>query len=498
MSAVNRAEEPVSAGWVLSELAAADPDRAFVTCGSHTATRGEVESQANRLARVYRDVGVKPGQFVTIGLPNSIEFVAALFAVWKLGAVPQPISPALPPKERAEIISLADPALVLGFDHAGAAGTSLQLGFEPSASVSDAPIEPAVVPPALKAMTSGGSTGRPKLIVSGSPGVATPELGPLLGMRDDGVQMVPGPLYHNAPFTMAVIGALLGNHIVLLPKFDAAAALEAIERYQVDWVQFVPTMMQRIWRLIEQDRRRFDLSSLNRVWHTAAPCPAWLKEAWIELVGSDRLMEMYGGTEAQAVTAVSGTQWLAHRGSVGRPILGEMKILDTEGVESPTGEVGEVFMRRDQDSPPTYRYIGAEVRQREGWESIGDFGWMDADGYVYLSDRRTDVIVCGGANIYPAEVEAAVLAHPAVEGCVAVALPDEDLGQRVHAVVQTSSPLMDDELRVFLSERLVRYKIPRSFRYVSEPLRNDAGKVRRAELREREIELLRSYGTGGS
>ncbi|MGI5132985.1 AMP-binding protein [Pseudonocardia sp. CA-107938] len=490
MSAPTLGAAPVPAGALLTALAAAEPDRPMITCGDLTVTRAQLEAQANRLARVYRDLGVTQGRFVTIALGNSVEFVAALFAVWKLGAVPQPVSPALPAAERAEIIALADPALVLGASADDVDRPALPSGYEPDPTVSAAPIDPVAVSPSWKAMTSGGSTGRPKLIVAGASGAVTSQLAERVGMRPGGVQLVPGPMHHNAPFIMGATGAFLGNHVVLLPRFDAVAALEAIERHRVDWVQFVPTMMQRIWRVLDEQPGRYDLSSLRVVWHTAAPCPAWLKEAWIELVGPERLMEMYGGTEGQAVTVISGTEWLAHRGSVGRPALGEMRVLGPDGAELGPGEIGEIFMRRDPGTPPTYRYVGADARERDGWESIGDFGSTDADGYLYLHDRRVDLIISGGANIYPAEVEAAVTAHPDVTGCVVVGLPDGDLGQRVHAVVQTSAALSDEELRTFLAERLVRYKIPRSFRCVSTPLRDDAGKVRRADLRDREIALL--------
>jgi bile acid-coenzyme A ligase len=158
-----------------------------------------------------------------------------------------------------------------------------------------------------------------------------------------------------------------------------------------------------------------------------------------------------------------------------------MRILDPDGRDLPAGEVGEVFMR---PAAPTYHYIGADARVREGWESLGDMGWMDEDGYLYLADRRADLILSGGANVYPAEVEAALEEHPQVRSCAVVGLPDEDLGQRVHAVVQLDRTVTDDELRRHLAERLVRYKIPRTFERVDEPVRDDAGKVRRSAWRE--------------
>ncbi|WP_238009402.1 AMP-binding protein [Dactylosporangium sp. AC04546] len=479
----------VPIGQLLSDLAAADPDRLAVTCGPQTVTRAELDAWANRLARAYRDLGVRQGDFVTITLPNSVEFVAATYAVWKLGAVPQPVSHQLPHRERAAIIELAGSSLVVGAQP-GEYGDRrcLPAGWTADPSLPDTPIVPAPVSPSWKAPTSGGSTGRPKLIVSRLSGDVDPLADPYR-LGTGGVGLVPGPLYHNAPFVAAMQGAFLGNHVVILPRFDATAALEAIDRLRVTWVSLVPTMMLRMWRVVEPDPSRYDLSSLRTVVHGAAPCPEWLKEAWIGLVGAEQLIEVYGGSENQAGTMIDGRDWLAHRGSVGRPFTGEIRILGADGAECPPGEVGEIFMRPDGGAEVPYYYIGAEPRIVDGWESIGDLGRLDADGYLYLSDRRTDLIVAGGANVYPAEVEAALLEHPGVATCAVLGLPDEDLGQRVHALVQATAAVTADDLRAFLGERLVRYKIPRSFRFVDAPLRDEAGKVRRTALRDHEISL---------
>ena len=167
-----------------------------------------------------------------------------------------------------------------------------------------------------------------------------------------------------------------------------------------------------------------------------------------------------------------------------------MKILDEEGRELPAGEVGEVFMIPDEGPGTTYHYLGAEARIREGWESLGDIGWMDEDGFLYLADRKSDMVLSGGANIYPAEVEAALEAHPQVRSSAVIGMPDDDLGQRVHAIVQVEGELDDEELREHMTERLVRYKVPRTFEYVDEPLRDDAGKVRRSALRAERIAAI--------
>jgi bile acid-coenzyme A ligase len=481
-------------GVAFARLAAAGPRRPAVTCGEVTRTRAELEARTNRLARAYQRLGVRKDSFVTIGLPNGIEFYEAVLAVWKAGATPQPISSRLPAVERAAIIALADPSLVVGVDPAETPGrAAIGAGFEPDGTLSSDPLPPAIAA-SFKAPTSGGSTGRPKLIVGAQPAAweALEGFASLLRIARDGVHLVTGPLYHNGPFTTSLLALLQGNHVVVMPRFDAAMALALIARYRVDWMYAVPTMMHRIWRLPEAERARHDLSSLRVVMHMAAPCPPWLKQAWIEWLGGECILELYGGTEAQSFTVISGGEWLEHRGSVGRPVFGEMIVLDAEGRALPPGEVGEIWMRRGVDAPPSYRYVGATAKSRPGnWESLGDMGWKDADGYVYLSDRDTDMILVGGSNVYPAEVEAALDEHPKVRSSCVIGLPDEEYGNRVHAIVQAAEPFAPDELAAFLRDRLVKYKVPKTYELVTEPLRGDDGKVRRSALRAARLATTR-------
>jgi bile acid-coenzyme A ligase len=250
----------------------------------------------------------------------------------------------------------------------------------------------------------------------------------------------------------------------------------------------VPTMMKRIWRLPEHVREAYDLTSLRVVWHLAEPCPEWLKQSWIDWLGAERIYELYAGTESQTATIITGPEWLAHRGSVGRPLPGTIMITDAEGNELPPGEEGEVWMRNPRDTP-TYRYVGATARTRDGgWESLGDMGRLDDDGYLYLGDRAADMILSGGANIYPAEIEAALQEHDGIRSCAVIGLPDDDKGNVVHAILEADESAIDqDELRAFLAERLVAYKIPRTFEFVDTPLRDDAGKVRRSALRSERL-----------
>jgi bile acid-coenzyme A ligase len=474
-------------GVALSHLAEIAPDRPALIHEGTTVSRRELDQSSNRLARAYADLGVGQDDLVTIGLPNGVEFYEAVLAAWKLGATPQPMSPKLPAAERTALIELANPALVVGIDAAEAGDRpAVPAGFRPSTELSADALEPRVAA-SWKAPTSGGSAGRPKLILATSPSLLE-HIAPfaaLVGMAPEGVQLVTGPLYHNAPFMFSSVGLLTGCTQVIMTRFDAAESLRLVEKHGVDWMYAVPTMMNRIWRLPEAERTGPDLSSLRTLIHMAAPCPPWLKEAFLDWLGPERVLELYAGTEAQAGTVIRGDAWLTHRGSVGRPVLGEIQVLASDGTPAPTGEVGEVWMRRGPDAPPTYRYIGAEAKRRDdGWESLGDLGYLDEEGYLYLTDRESDMILVGGANVYPAEIEAALEEHPAVESAAVVGRPDEDLGNVPHAFVLATG-VEDEELYEHLRTRLAAHKLPRGITRVDEPLRDEAGKVRRSALRDR-------------
>lgn len=463
-----------------------DPEGVALVCGERSISRAELDRRSTRLAHAYAARGVAEGDFVTIALPNGIEFVEATFAAWKLGAVPQPVSWKMPAREREAVVAQAQPALVVGVDDAGGYA-ALPAGFEPDAATPDDPL-PDRTSPARQALASGGSTGRPKLIVDALPAECDPSQ-PFYGNEPGTTILVPGPLYHAAGFINTSVTLLGGGCVVLMERFDAEQALALIERHRVEWVSLVPTMLQRIWRLPEEARARYDLSSLRRVVTAGGPCAAWLKRAAIDWLGPERVWEAYGGTERIGGTQISGSEWLEHPGSVGRPTHGRrIRILDDEGRDRPAGEIGEVYMMPPGGPGSTYRYVGADARSTDdGWESLGDLGWLDADGYLYLADRRTDMIVSGGANVYPAEVEAALDAFPAVRASAVIGLPDDELGQRVHAIVETAGPLDETALRAHLAEYLAKPKIPRSFETVPGPLRDESGKVRRSALREERI-----------
>ena len=483
------ADEMISLGAKLKQLAELKPDAPAITCGDVTLTYGQFHRMTNRVARGLASLGVKHGDLVTLGLPNSTDFAVACWGIWKLGATPQPISFRLPKAELEAIMDLAQtPVVIASFDHKiDRPLVSIPDILKLSDDESDLPD---AIAPVSKAPTSGGSTGRPKLILAGQPGVTsreTPEVG---GWRltPHSTALLPAPLYHNAGFGMMMSAFGVGAHMVILPRFDPEGTLAAIEKTKATWIYLVPTMMNRIWHLPQEVRDRYDLSSLQTLWHLAAPCPAWLKEAFIHWVGPETVLELYAGTEAQAVTTITGTEWLEHRGSVGKVTVGEMMAVDDDGAPLPPRGVGEIYMRRPEGAPASYKYIGATAKVLPGgWESLGDIGWFDEEGYLYLADRRTDMILVGGSNVYPAEIEAALEEHPAVQSVAVIGLPDDDLGNRVHAIVQAKGAVTPEALKAHLAERLVSYKQPRSYEFVAEPLRDDAGKVRRTALRDERI-----------
>ena len=471
----------------LRRLAAERPDAVAVSCQGESITRTGLLERGGDLAVHLQGLGVGTGDLVTVALPNSIDWFVSYVAIWLLGATPQPVSSRLPQRELEALIELADPPVVIGAPDGAVQGRhSIPAGFR--APRADASVLPDVVSPAWKAPTSGGSTGRPKLIVSGDPAVMDETAPPPLMMDPGGCLVMPGPLYHNGPAVWSWQAVLNGLSVALMPRFDAEGTLAEIEQHRGSVLYMVPTMMKRIWRLPEDVRLRYDLSSLRVVWHLAEPCPEWLKQCWIDWLGPERIMELYAGTEAQTATVITGAEWLAHRGSVGRVQPGTVMITDDDGNEVPTGEMGEVWMRSLRGTP-TYRYVGATARTREGgWESLGDMGRFDADGYLYLGDRASDMILSGGANIYPAEVEAAIQEHPSVQSCAVIGLPDEDKGAVIHAIIEaTAAQVGEDELRAFLAARLVTHKIPRTCEYVDFPLRGDDGKVRRSALRAERV-----------
>ena len=464
------------------------PLQPMVTVEDRTVTHGEMEARANRRARALQALGVEEGDFVTVLLPNTIEHFETTYAIWKLGATPNVVSWRLTDIELREILDLVRPKVVVGCDPARAPGWKVL----PETWTPDSALSAEALPEKLskywKAMTSGGSTGRPKVIVDHMPAKWDPTVA-ISKQPVGGTVVNPGPLYHNAPFTNVHLALAAGNHAVNLSKFDPVRTLQMIALHKANWVYMVPTMMNRIWRLPAEQRNSYDLSSLDTVMHMAAPCPVWLKEMWINWLGPEKIWELYAGTEGQGVTMLDGTQWLGHRGSVGRVQPGSrLQIINEQGEKCAPGEIGEIYFLPNCGRQSTYHYLGAEAKNLGQWESLGDLGHLDEDGYLYLADRRTDLIISGGINVYPAEIESAIEAHPDVESSVAIGMPDDDMGQIVHAIVHrrpgSERGLGVADLMKHLEGRIASYKLPRSVEFVDTPVRDDTGKVRRSAFRQ--------------
>ena len=469
-------------GTQVAALAAQDPGAPAATCDGVTVTRAQVDATTNRVARRFASLGVGPGDHVSIVLPNSLDWVYSVVACWKLGAVPQPLSARLPDAELAALLELRRPALLVG--RTDPTGVTASTTPDLAPGFSDEPL-PEAVSPVWKSMASGGSTGRPKLIDAGGDGRVPAAIGYPLGAQEGDVNLLSVPLSHNTGFSTFAMGLLQGHHLVLMPRFEPEEFLRLVTEHRVTFLATVPTIMQRLLPVYRADPDAYDLSSIRRFWHLAAPCPPAVKKAWIELLAPEVIWELYGGTELQALTFISGDQWLARPGSVGVVVAGEMKVLDDDGNECPPGVAGEIYMRPSPGGRPTYRYIGSSAKSRDGWDSLGDLGYFDQDGFLYLNDRRVDLCTVGGRAVDPAETESALAEHPGVLSCLAVGLPDDDLGQVPHAIVQASDAEMTEAAVIaFLAARIASYKVPRSVEFSDRPLRDDAGKARRSAVRD--------------
>lgn len=481
-----------SPGRMLTRLAAEAPERVALivskTDGStEQLTRSQLEAWSNRVAhRLLKQVpGIGPGAFVAIHLPNGVEHVVATLAIFKLGACPMPVSHRMPAAERDGLLALGKPAVI--FSDAPELGGITRASMRDLDHHSELP-PPDAVPQPFKAIASGGSTGKPKLIVS--PGafafpVGGHPIAGLLGLGPDDRLYSPGPLYHNQAFFFSQIALFQGASVLLNEKFDAERTLDLIERHRPTVLNLVPTMMSRMLRVEGVAGR--DYGSVETLWHLAAPCPPWVKRGWIEVLGATRVMELWSSTEVNGATVIRGDEWLKKPGSVGKAWNTEIRILDAERRELPIGEIGEVFSRF-VGGPPQSIYIGAKNLEDIGdhYTSVGDLGHVDAEGYLFLADRRVDLIITGGANVVPAEVEAALTQHPDVRDAAVIGLKDEDLGRRVHAIVElapgatTTAEALDRHVRALIAS----YKVPRSYELVPSLPRDEAGKIRRGLLRD--------------
>jgi bile acid-coenzyme A ligase len=447
----------------------------------------QVADRSTQIARGLQRHGVVHGDRVGIKIRNSVEHIAVALACYHVGAVPVPVRWDLPDWELQRVLDVLAAKLVVELDHDALAGTTAE---------STEPL-PDVVAPNASGILSSGSTGTPKVILRVPPGMYFPgassnrlveaygELGPQL-------LLVPAPLYHNNGF-MAIGNLFGGDRLLLLERFDPAVVLAAIERHRVTGVVATTVMLQRLARDESFDTR--DLSSLDWVMHGAAPLPEWLARQWIERIGPEHFYVCYGSSEGAGATFARGDEYLAHPGTVGKGAMAtDLKILDDEQNEVPNGEIGHVYMKSAYGLLASYVGNVAPIPSTpDGYVTVGDLGWLDDDGYLYLSDRRVDMIVSGGANVYPAEVEAALSEHPEVADVVVIGLSDPEWGRRVHAVVQRAegSAIDAEALRSYSRERLAPYKVPKTVEFVESISRSEATKLNRAALvaeRERTAE----------
>lgn len=487
-------------------LASWDPQRpaVVVDCGAgevEVTTFGDLATTANRLSNGLRAHGLGVGDVLALLLPNRVEYLALQLAAHQIGLHLLPVNRHLTASETAYILADSGARLVVAdgdteeVARAAAGGIGLRVlgGSGDYADLLGEPTPPADRVAGTMLFYSSGTTGRPKGIRRALSGL-TPEseqdrmiaAGEALGLTEDGMFLSVGPLYHAAPNQNMFMGMQLGQTVLLERGFNPERALALIQDYAVTDTFLVPTMMHRL--LNAPDRAEFDVSSLRTVLHGGAMCPVGVKRAMIDWLGPV-LMEYYGSSESRAVTLIGSEDWLRHEGSVGRPKPGlKVRICDDAGVELPAGEPGLIQLHTGF----AIEYIGDPDKTAESYQDgyfiPGDIGYLDADGWLFICDRRSDLIVSGGVNIYPAEIEAALLEHPAVRDAAVFGASDPEWGQKVVAQVELHpvelAPGIEGLLAGHCRERLAKFKVPRVIEIVAELPRNPAGKVSRGALRE--------------
>jgi len=450
--------------------------------GGPALTWRELDRRSSQLAGALAERGLGLGDRLGLGVHNSPQLALSALAAWKLGAVPVPLRWDLPDWELARVRDVIGPRVHLGPEDVPWIDATERL---------DVPELPDAVSPQVSGICSSGSTGTPKVILSERPAVYDPALGtPFMEtwrpVARPQTILVPAPMYHANGFA-TLYSLIAGDRLVVLERFDAARAVEAVERHRITTFTATPTMLQRIADLPGVDDR--DLSSIDWILQGAAPMPPSLVHRWAGLIGADRIVMIYGMTEGLGFTALRGGDWMDHQGSVGRGVRDtEVRILDADGHDLPAGEIGEIYLR----SPLSvgFRYLGDAAPPSgtdDGFSTVGDLGYLDAEGYLYLVDRRVDMIVTGGANVYPAEVETALIDHPAIADVVVVGLRDPDWGRRVHAIVEPADPTApptDGDVIAYARSRLAPYKVPKTVELVDAIPRSEATKVNRRALVE--------------
>ena len=480
-------------------------------------TYAELDDRSRRLAGALRARGIGAGDHIAILMENARAFLEVAWAAQRSGVYYTAINSHLRPAEvqyvlddcgaKALVASEAMADVVAGLDLARirvrVAAVGELPGFEPYDDVraEAEPLSRGDEREGREMLYSSGTTGRPKGVRKDLPGTpfgdpaATPVLlaralaGQGGGVGPGSVYLCPAPLYHSAPLVYSMSMQRLGATVVVMERFDPQRCLELIERHRVTHAQFVPTMFVRMLRLPEDERAGYDLSSLQFAVHAAAPCPVAVKRQMLEWWGPI-IHEYYSGTEDIGSTYISPQEWLAHPGSVGRP-LEECHIVGPDGEELSAGEEGVVYFAGGR----TFEYHNdpdktASVTNDRGWRTLGDIGRVDEDGYLYLTDRQAHMIISGGVNIYPQEAENVLAGHPAVADVAVIGVPDPEMGEAVKAVVQpvdgaAAGPDLEAELLEHCRSELATYKCPRSVDFVDELPRDPNGKLYKRLLRER-------------
>ncbi|PTM60525.1 acyl-CoA synthetase [Phreatobacter oligotrophus] len=481
-----------------------------------------IETRTRRIAGGLERLGVGPGDCVAILMRNDIAFLEATYAAATLGAYAVPVNWHLKPDEIRYILDDCDAKVLVGHDdlleplagHLPEGLTVLAVPVPPEVAehfpqrpgtalagaealeawmARQEPYAGAARPAPMSMIYTSGTTGRPKGVRRKAPtpeeAKATEGLRALVyGLRPGVRALLPGPLYHSAPNSFGIRAGRLGGVLVLMPRFDAEEMLRLIEEHRIDTIFMVPTMFVRLLKLPEAVRARYDSSSLRFVIHAAAPCPADVKAAMIAWWGPV-IHEFYGGTETGPVTFATSQDALLKPGTVGRLSPGaEIRVVDETGAVLPQGAIGELYCRIAGYPEFTYHKAPEKRREvdRDGFITCGDVGYVDADGHVFLCDRKRDMIIAGGVNIYPAEIEAALLGLPEVRDCAVFGIPHAEFGESVMAVVepQPGVEIRVDELKAKLAARIADYKVPRTIEVSHNLPREDSGKIFKRRLRD--------------
>jgi long-chain acyl-CoA synthetase len=477
-------------------------DSLAIVHGERSLTWLELDARVNQVARALARLGVSDGDVVAVGLRNSVEFFEIIGGAGRLGATVMPVPFRNMRDEVEYLVGDAKAAAVFAEPenrdvYAGLPATVFRgEAYEALVAAEDASTVPGGTPGSLAPLRfyTSGTTGRPKAIIrtgsSRDPDelaatlatLVSGRLGPV--MQPGEIHLLAAVMYHTAPGAYATMALGWGHTVVIMDRFDPEESLQLIEHHRVTWTQMAPIHLVRIAGLPEDVRRRYDLSSVKRLLHAGAPCPVDVKWKILELVPTGSVYEYYAATEGYA-TECPEDVWRARPGTVGRPAPGiEIRIVDEDGQELPAGEIGQVYI----DNGSRFEYEGAPEKTAETWRgsmfSVGDMGYLDDAGYLFLTDRKTHMIISGGANIYPVEVENVLFSHPAVADVAVIGVPDDEFGEQVKAIVERRSEVAEEELIAFCRERLSHYKCPRSVDFVDVLPRDPNGKVKKGQLRE--------------